>query len=449
MNNDHIERIATLNRDHTFFHWIKQKDANPIHVSHAQGVYFWDQNDKQYLDFSAQLVNVNVGHGNKKIIEAVTKQMGQISHAHAGQMTTEARGLLGKKLSDIAPGDLDKTLFTLCGSTSNETAIMLARFVTGKHKIITKYRSYHGCTNGAAALSGDPRRLTFDQNTLVGGIVRVEDPYVYRCPWGQTTAQDTCKKALAHVEDVINFEGPDTIAAIFMEGESGTSGCIKYPEGYLKGIRQLADKYNILFIADEVMSGFGRCGEWFAVQNADVVPDMITTAKGLTSGYVPLGAVIMNKRIADYLEDHAFTFGMTYGAHPVACAAGVANLQVIEEEGLIENCRQVGAYTAKCLEELKQVNPSIGDVRITGLLGVIEVVKNRETKEPMAPWNAQPEDMKIMGQVFAKLRELGLFTFARWNHIFVGPPLIATNAHIDEGLEKISQALKIADQYVE
>ncbi len=443
---DENAEILKNNRDYTLLHWVKQKDANPINVSHADGSYFWDRDNKRYIDFSSQLMNVNIGHGNKKVAEAVAKQMAEVSHTHAGCMVTKIKGLLGKKISEIAPDGLNKSFFTLSGSDANEAAIMLARFYTGRHKIIARYRSYHGTSNGAASISGDPRKQPFDNN-LLSGIVHVEDPYSYRCPWGQTSEEGTCEKALEHVERIINFEGAQTIAAIFMEGESGTSGCIKYPEGYLKGIRVLADKYDILMISDEVMSGFGRCGNWFGVQNADVIPDMITMAKGLTSGYIPMGGVIVHDKIADYLEDNAFGYGMTYGAHPVACAAALASIEVIEEEGMIENTRKMGEYAKDQLLKMMDINPSIGDVRITGLLGVIEVVKNRETKEPMAPWNASADEMAVMNKVFAKLRELGLFTFTRWNFIFVAPPLNVTKEEMDEGLAIISEALKIADEH--
>lgn len=441
-NND----ILNNNSDYTLFHWVKQKDVNPINISHGKGVYFWDRDGKRYIDFSSQLVNMNIGHGNQKITDAIVKQMSEISHVNAGNTVTEVRGLLGKKISEIAPEGLNKTLFTLSGSDSNEAALMLARLYTGKHKILARYRSYHGTSNGAAAIGGDPRKISFDKN-LVSSVIHVEDPYSYRCPWGQTTEEDTCKKALEHVERVIQFEGKDSFAAIFMEGESGTSGCIKYPKGYLQGIRKIADKYNILMISDEVMSGFGRCGNWFAIQNADVVPDMITMAKGITSGYLPLGGVIVHDKIAEFLENNAVGYGSTYGAHPLSCAAAIANIKVIEEENLLENATQMGDYAKESLTKMMDIHPSIGDIRFTGLLGVIELVKNRETKEPMAPWNASVEEMEVMNKVFAKLRELGLYTFTRWNFIFVCPPLTINKNEIDEGLNIISEAIKIADQH--
>lgn len=437
--------IVNYNRDYTLYHWGKQQNVDPIIIDRAEGVYFWDKNGKQIIDFSSQLMNVNIGHGNQRVIQAVVDQMQQVSHVHAGNTATEVRGRLGKKLHEIAPKGLKKTFFTLCGSSSNDVAVLMARFITGKQKILTASKSYHGTLHAPAALGGDPRKKPFQEH-LISGVVHIENPDVYRCPWGQKTAEETCKKSIEYLEETIKNHNPDSIAAILLEGESGTSGCYKYPSGYLKEVRRLADTYDILLIIDEVMSGFGRCGNWFAVQNVDVSPDIMVMAKGLTSGYIPLGGVMVSDKIAGYLDDHSFTCGMTYGAHPVACAAALANIQVIEDDRLIDNTREVGAYLDTRLRALMDVHPSIGDVRLTGLLGVIDVVKDRDTREAAAPWDARPEDMEVMSRVFASLREQGLYTFMRWNHIFVAPPLIATKAHIDEGLEKISRALRISDE---
>jgi len=439
-----MDKLLQYNLDHTLFSWSKQSGLNPILVDRAEGIYFWDKSGKKYIDFSSQLMNVNIGHGNKSVNEAVKKQMDQFSYVFPS-MATEARGKLGKKLAEIAPGDLNRTFFTLGGAEAVENAIKLARHYTGRHKIITKYRSYHGATYGAISASGDPRKLQVDQNS-VPWIVHVEDPYCYRCPWNQKI--ESCKReCISHMERVIEFEGPENVAAILMEGESGSSGCIKYPPDYWSKVRKIADKYGILLIDDEVMSGFGRTGKWFAIENYNVQPDIICMAKGLTSGYLPLGGMIISEKIAKYYDDKFMPLGLTYSAHAVSCAAALAVIDVYEKENLIENAAMRGKYLQNKMEDLKKKHPSIGDFRNTGLLGVIELVKNRDTKEPITKWNAKPEEMEVTNQIAAEIRELGMFTFVRWNWIFVAPPLIITEQQIDEGLGIISKAISIADEY--
>jgi taurine--2-oxoglutarate transaminase len=278
-------------------------------------------------------------------------------------------------------------------------------------------------------------------------IVHVENPYFYRCPWGTSTPEECGEMCASHVERVIQFENPDSIAAIILEGESGSSGCIKYPKGYWKKIRKIADKYGILLIDDEVMSGFGRTGKWFGVDHHEVVPDIMCMAKGLTSGYIPLGGVIVKEKIAKYFEDNPMPIGLTYSAHPVSCAAALANIHVYEDEGLIENSKKMGIYLEQRMKEMQQRHPSIGDFRNTGLLGCIELVKNRETKEPVTPWNAKPSEMEVSNRMAAKIRELGMFTFVRWNWIFIAPPLCITKEEMDEGLDILSQTISIADEY--
>ena len=439
------ETLLEQNLDYTLFSWAPQGNLNPIAVEKTDGVYVYDKNGKRYIDFSSQLMNVNCGHNHPKINQAIKDQLDKVSFVFPG-MATEPRGELGKKLAEISPGNLKKTFFTNGGSDAIENAIKTARVYTGKQKIITKYRSYHGATYGAISAGGDPRKLPVDKDALPG-IVHVEDPYCYRCPWGHTPESCGTKYCVEHVERVIQFEGPNNVAAILMEGESGSSGCIKYPKGYWKGIKQLADKYNILIIVDEVMSGFGRCGQWFGIENHDIQPDMIVTAKGLTSGYIPLGALIVSEDIANFFNDKPLPLGLTYSGHALACAAGIACVDVYKDENLIEKTRHHGEYLKKRCNELAQKHPSIGDIRITGLLGCLELVKNRETKEPMAPWNAAGNDMAIMNEVAAKLKELGMHTFVRWNWIFIAPPLTITEAQLEEGLAIISEALLIADKH--
>lgn len=441
----HAQEIIQDNLDYTLFSWSKQKGIAPIAVKHAAGVYLYDYDDKRYLDFSSGLINVNIGHGNQRVTAAVVKQMQEVSYVTPG-CVTEARGELGKMLAAITPGNLQKTLFTVCGASAIENAIKLARLYTGRHKIITRYRAFHGASYAAMTAGGDPRKLALDAQQAPN-MVHVEDPYCYRCPWGKeiTSCQREC---VSHVERIIEFEGPENVAAILMEGESGTSGCIKYPPDYLQKIRALCDKHGILLIADEVMSGFGRTGKWFACDVHGVVPDMIATAKGITAGYLPLGALIVSDTIAAHFDDKVLWLGLTYSAHPVACAAGVEVLKIYEDEHLIENAAAMGVYIEQRMEELKQLHPSIGDFRNTGLLGCIELVKNRTTKEPMAPFNATAEEMSIMNKVAGKLKQSGMYAFVRWNYVFIAPPLSITREQIEEGLAMIDEALRIADEYV-
>ncbi len=439
------EKVLQDNFDYTLFSWSKQKGIAPLAIKYAEGVYLYDYDGKRYIDFSSGLMNVNIGHGNQRVSRAVLEQMQQVSFV-TPSCVTEVRGLLGKKLAEITPVHLTKTFFTVCGASAIDNAIKLARLYTGKHKIIARYRAFHGASYGAMTAGGDPRKLPSDAQQIPN-IVHVEDPYCYRCPWGKeiTWCQREC---VSHIERVIQFEGPENIAAILMEGESGSSGCIKYPPDYLQKVRALCDQYHILLIADEVMSGFGRTGKWFGVDYHGVVPDMIATAKGITSGYLPLGALIVSDKIADHFNDKPLMIGLTYSAHPVSCAAGLEVLNIYEDENLIENAAAMGAYMLERVEELKTRHPSIGDFRTTGLLGCIEIVKNRETKEPMAPFNASPSEMEVMNKVAAKIKELGMYTFVRWNYIFTCPPLSITREQIDEGLGIISEALLIADAVV-
>ena len=439
------DEIIQNNLDYTLFSWSKQKGITPLAIQRGEGVYLYDYDGKRYIDFSSGLMNVNIGHSNQRVTKAVTDQMQQVSYV-TPSCVTEVRGELGKKLAEISPGNLTKTLFTVCGATAIENAIKLARLYTGKHKIIARYRAFHGASYGAMTAGGDPRKLASDSQQIPN-IIHVEDPYCYRCPWGKEI--NSCEReCVSHIERVIQFEGPENVAAILMEGESGSSGCIKYPPDYLKKVRALCDKYGILLIADEVMSGFGRTGKWFGVDVHGVVPDMIATAKGITAGYLPLGALIVSDKIADHFNDRPLMLGLTYSAHAVCCAAGLEVLKIYEDENMIENAAEMGKYVENRVEDLKQKHPSIGDFRTTGLLGCIELVKNRKTKEPMAPFNAKPDEMVVMNKVAAKIKELGMYTFVRWNYIFIAPPLCITKEQIDEGLAIISQAIAIADEHV-
>jgi len=435
------EEIVNLNREHVFFSWSTQSQVNPIPVVRSEGVYFWDADGKRYLDFSSQLMNVNIGHGNQKVIKAIQEQVAKFQYIYPGT-ATEPKGRLGQLLAEITPGDLYKTFFTLGGAEANENAIKFARLYTGRHKFITRYRSYHGATAGAMALSGDPRRLPVEP--LISGVVHVQDPYCYRCPFGWTL--ETChRECIDHVEQVIKFEGPENVAAVLLEGVTGTSGLMIPPDEYWPRMREICDKYDILLMDDEVMSGFGRTGEWFGVDHWGVAPDIMTMAKGITSGYVPLGAVTVSKSIADHFSDRPLPLGLTYSGHPVCMAAGVAAIEVYREEKLVENAKAMGVILKEGLEELKAKHPSVGDVRCIGLFSVIELVKDKETKEPLAPWNAKPHEMGVMAKVPGAIRERGMFTFSKWNWIFVVPPLSINETELCDGLGILDEVLNITD----
>ncbi|MDB5197471.1 MAG: tpa [Flaviaesturariibacter sp.] len=436
------EEIIQDNLDYTLFSWSKQKGIAPIAVKYAEGVYLYDYDGKRYIDFSSGLMNVNIGHGNQRITDAVVRQMQEVSYV-TPSCVTKVRGELGKRLTEICPGDLNKAFFTLCGATSMENAIKLARVYTGRHKILTRYQSYHGSSYGAISASGDPRKLAADSQQAPN-FVHFDLPYLYRWEYGE---EALLKESVASLERMIAYEGPANIAAIILEGESGSSGCLKYPVGYLKAVREICNKQGILLIMDEVMSGFGRTGKWFGFQNHDIVPDMIVMAKGLTCGYLPFGCLMVSDKIAAKFDDQMLPLGLTYSAHPVSCAAALETLQIYEDDNLIENAVAMGQYVDEQVALLKKKHPSIGDWRNTGLLGCLELVKNRQTKDPMAPFNASPADMVVMNKVAAKIKELGMYTFVRWSYIFIAPPLCVTKEQIDEGLAIISEALLIADEH--
>jgi len=435
--------IVQQNLDYTLFSWSKQKGQNPIAVKNAEGVYLYDYEGNKIIDFSSGLMNVNIGHGNQRITNAVIKQMQEVSYV-TPSCVTKVRGELGKKLAEICPGDLNKAFFTLCGATSIENAIKLARLSTGRHKILSRYQSYHGASIGAISASGDPRRIPADVQQAPN-FIHFDLPYFYRWEYGE---ENLLNESVAQLERMLAYEGPANVAAILLEGESGSSGCLQYPKGYLKAVREICNKYGILLIIDEVMSGFGRTGKWFGFENHDIIPDMIAMAKGLTCGYLPFGCLMVSDKIAAKYDDTVLALGLTYSAHPVSCAAALETLKIYEDENLIENAAAMGLYVTEKMKELIDRHPSIGNFRTTGLLGCIELVKNRITKEPMAPFNAKPDEMVVMNKVAAKIRELGMYTFVRWGYIFVAPPLCVTKAQIDEGLAIISEAIKIADAHV-
>ncbi len=437
--------ILANNLDYTLFSWQKQAGLNPINASHAKGVYVFDREEQRYLDFSSQLVCVNIGHGDTRVAEAVLQQMQQLSFVFPG-MATQVRGELGKKLAEITPGGLRKTFFTLGGADANENAIKLARVYTGRNKIVGMYKAYHGSTYATMAAAGDPRKHSIDALSPAG-FIKIENPYYYRCPWYSDTEEQCAERALAHLQRVLIHENPEDVAAIILEGVSGSSGGIMYPAGYVQGVRAICDQYGILLISDEVMSGFGRTGKWFGIDHYDVEPDMMTMAKGMTSAYIPLGGVIVTQQIADAFNDRPLPLGLTYSAHPVACAAALRVLQIYEEDDLVARAAQMGEYMGKRIAELQLQHPSLGDYRRRGLLGCIELVRNRETREPLVPWNASAADSEPTVALIQELRKAGMYTLVRWNWIFTAPPLIITEAQIDEGIGMLDKALTVADRW--
>ncbi len=438
------DEIIRLNKEYTLFEWNAQATYQPLAIERAQGAYFWDTNGKRYLDFNSQLMNVNIGHGDARVIRAIQEQAARMPYI-TPYAATEVRGRLGELLAEITPGDLKKSFFTLGGSDANENAIKIARMVTGKWKILARYRAFHGASMGAGALTGDPRRWAVEPS--MPGVIHIHDPYRYRCRWCEK--EDACNlNCLNHVEDTIQFEGAQSIAAIIMEPVTGTNGLIIPPDGYLHGVRELCNKYGILLIFDEVMSGFGRTGEWFAANHWNVTPDIMTVAKGLTSGYAPLGAVIVTDAVAKFFDEHVLWAGLTYSAHAISCAAAIACIGVYREDNLIARAKEMGEFLAGKERALMEKHPSVGDVRQIGMFSLFELVRNRETKEPLAPFNANAAQMAVMNEIKKSFGENGLFTFVRWNTFMVNPPLIISRAELLEGLEVIDRALEIADDYV-
>jgi taurine--2-oxoglutarate transaminase len=440
--------ILPLNLEHSFWTWSAQGKVNPIPVTRAKGVYFWDADGKRYLDFNSMTMCVNIGHGDTRVIEAIVQQARRLAYA-GPPMATKPRAILGRLLSEITPGPLNRFLYTLGGADANENAIKLARAYTGRHKILARYRSYHGATAGAMALTGDPRRLAWEPN-LMPGVVHFLDPYRYRSTFHRTNAEiseaDFTQDYLNHLEEIIQYEGPQTIAAVLLEPVTGTNGVIVPPQGYLQGVRAICDRYGILLIADEVMSGFGRTGQWFAVDHWDVVPDLMTMAKGLTSAYAPLGAVAMRPEIAEAFNDVVFQGGLTYNAHPISLAAAIANIEVMQADRLVEHAHSMGSILRRMLTDLGEAHPSVGEVRSIGLFGVIELVRDRRTKEPLAPYNGTSLEMAAVRK---SLLDQGLYIYTHWHTILVIPPLIINEAQLAEGFAALDKALEVADAAVE
>ncbi len=437
--------ILPLSMEHNFWTWSAQSRVNPIPVTKAKGVYFWDTNGKRYLDFNSMVMCCNIGHGDQRVVNAMIDQIKELSFA-GPQMATKPRAFLGKLLNEITPPGLTKFLYTLGGSDANENAIKLARGYTGKYKILSRYRSYHGASYGAIAATGDPRRVAWEP-TIMPGVVHFLDPYRYRSTFHRAnpeiSEEDFSRDYLNHLEEIIQFEGPDTIAAVMIESVTGTNGIIIPPVGYMQGLRRLCDKYHILLITDEVMSGFGRTGEWFAVNHWQVVPDIMTMAKGLTSGYAPLGAVAMKPEIAAAYNTRIFQGGLTYNGHPLSLAAAIANIQVMQQDHLVDQARNTGNVMTEMLEDLMEKHPSVGEVRSIGLFSAIELVKNKKTKEPMAPFGISSPEMNTLRQF---LLENGVYLYTHFNILLLVPPLIITEEQLAEGFAIIEKGLEITDK---
>jgi taurine---2-oxoglutarate transaminase len=437
------KQVLADDRQHLIHSWSVQSALKPIPVERAEGRYFWDYEGKRYLDFAAQLVNLALGHQHPRLIAAIKEQADTLCTI-APSLANDKRSELARLIAEVMPGDLNHTFFTNGGAEANENAIKLARWVTGRSKIIVRYRSYHGATAAAVTATGDPRRWFAEPG--VPGFVRMFDPYTYRCPAGHPDPCPVCTGG-PHLEELLMYEGPHTVAAVMLETVTGTNGIILPPAGYLQSIRETCDLHGVLLITDEVMAGWGRTGRWFAVDHWDVVPDIITTAKGINSGYVPLGAMTVRDHVYESIRDRFFAGGLTYSGHPLACAAGVASVEVFRDEGIVENAAAHGDYLRGALGELAHRHPSIGEVRGLGLFWGLELVRSRETREPLVPFNAGGEAAEPMTRITKACLDRGLYPFVHWNVFAITPPLNITREELDEGLGILDDVLSIADEY--
>lgn len=436
------QRAYELDRKHVFHSWSAQGGLDPFKVVKAEGSYLWDSDGKCYIDFSSQMVNTNVGHQHPKVVAAIQEQAAKIATiapAHVSAPRSEAARLIAER----APEGMDYVFFTNGGADANEHAIRMARLHTGKSKVLSAYRSYHGGTDLAMNVTGDPRRLPVD--TASAGTVHFMPCYPYRSYFNAETEEQEVQRALEHLEQTIILEGPDTIAALILEAIPGTAGIYVPPEGYMTGVRELTEKYGIIFIADEVMAGFGRAGTWFAIDLWDIIPDLITFAKGVNSGYVPLGGVVINQAIYDTFRDRTYPGGLTYSGHPLATASAVGAIEAMTEEGMIDNAARLGREViGPALRRLQEAHPSVGDVRGVGCFWAVELVTDRETKEPLAPYGGSSA---AMAEVIGKCKELGLVVFANFNRIHVVPPLNIDDDILREGIAILDEALAVADQH--
>lgn len=437
------ERVRHDDQEYVLHSWSVQSKIDPLPVTGGRGAHFFGADGKRYLDMASQLVNLNIGYQHPKVVEAIKAQADRLCYI-GPPMANDQRSELARLVAEVTPGNLKMSFFTNGGAEANENAIKLARWYTGRPKIVARYRSYHGATAGAITLTGEPRRWPSEPG--IPGVVRMLDPYTYRCPAGHPDPCPVCSGG-PHLEEILQYENPESVAAVIMETVTGTNGIIVPPDGYLRSIREVCDRYGVLLILDEVMAGFGRTGRWFGCENWDVVPDIMTVAKGINSGYVPLGAMVISEPIADWVRDHYFGGGLTYSGHPLACAAAVASIGAFKEEGIVENAAQMGELLAKRLPELYERHPSIGEVRGLGLFWGLELVRNRETRRPLVPYNASGEAAAPMGSVSKAAMERGVYLFTHWNVLGITPPLVINEEELEEGLAVIDEALEVADGF--
>lgn len=435
------EEVRSMQKEYNLQSWSKQKGLNPIPVEKGEGIYFWDYDGNRYTDMSAQLVNMNVGFGNKAINEAIKEQVDKFCYA-APSYAVEARAQLAKKIIELMPDNMGKVFFTNAGAEANENAIKMARMFTGRFKVFSRYRSYHGSSFGAGNLTGEPRRYPLEPG--IPGFIKFFDPYLYREAIDFESEEAATKYYIAKLREQILYEGPGSIAAIVVETITGSNGILIPPKGYLPGLRALCDEFGILLICDEVMAGWGRTGKMFAFENFDIKPDIVTFAKGVTCGYVPLGGVVVSKKIAEYFEDNLLSCGLTYSGHPLACAAGVACVNYYEEVNILDHVNKVAKVLGESLEKIKETHPCVGDVRYIGLFSAVELVKDKKTKEPLVPYGKDSEG--IMGKILGKLKEKRFMTYTHENMILVAPPLIITEEQLLEELAKLDEVLTSVDE---
>ncbi|KOU62273.1 hypothetical protein ADK55_09035 [Streptomyces sp. WM4235] len=437
--------VKAADRAHVFHSWSAQALIDPLAIAGAEGSYFWDYDGNRFLDFSSQLVNTNIGHQHPKVVAAIQEQAARLCTLAPG-FAVDVRSEAARLIAERTPGDLDKIFFTNGGAEAVENAVRMARLHTGRQKVLSTYRSYHGATAAAINLTGDPRRWPSD--TAAAGVVHFWGPFLYRSPFHATTEAEECARALTHLADTIAFEGPATIAAIILESVPGTAGIMTPPPGYLAGVRELCDRNGIVFILDEVMSGFGRTGKWFAADHWDVTPDLITFAKGVNSGYVPLGGVAISAAIAETFATRPYPGGLTYSGHPLACAAAVATINAMEEEDVVGNAARIGERViGPALAEMAERHPSVGEVRGLGAFWALELVRDKSTREPLVPYNAAGADNAPMAEFAAACKASGLWPFVNMNRTHVVPPCTITETEAKEGLALLDAALEVADRH--
>jgi len=437
--------VKALDKQHVFHSWSAQALIDPLPIASAEGSYFTDYDGKRYLDFSSQLVNVNIGYQHPKLVAAIQEQAARLCTIQPS-FANDARSEAARLIAEIAPGDLNRVFFTNGGAEATENALRMARLHTGRFKVFAAHRSYHGATAGAIAMTGEPRRWASEPG--LPGVVRYFGPYLYRSAFYASTPEEESERALAHLRDLITFEGPKTVAAIILETVVGTNGILVPPPGYLAGVRALCDEFGIVMIADEVMAGFGRCGEWFAVDHWDVTPDLITFAKGVNSGYVPLGGVIINDAINETFQQRVYPGGLTYSGHPLGCAAAVASINIFREEGIVEHARALGSDVfGPALAKLAENHPSVGEVRGLGAFWAVELVRDRATREPLVPFNATGPDAAPMGEFAAACKQRGLWPMIAGNRTHVVPPCTVSADEVAEGIAVLDEALDVADKY--